>query len=449
MKKRNFVLLLLLAGLILLHCMPDRMPPAPVENTRPQFVQFAPDDSGAYAVGLRDPLTMFFNEPMDLSTFPGNFTLESPQGVIPGSFSQQDSIVVFTPSQDMAPASYYTATIRGGVRDANGNSLTLDTEWSASAWFFTAGQYSENGFPRVFIADRSFDRLYLVGNFDEYLSESSEVIQPRGMAFSPDGQRLLVVSKQLNGQLSVLNPAGFSKIQDVPIGSGPEEIAVAADKLFVTDVTGRTISVLGFPGYAPLATISFQDGFSPRDIAYNPANNRVYVSNNVLNKPGTFKVLDANTFQELATLENLLSGRRTEKLQASTDGQWVVIQQEQTDLILLLDANTYQVADTILIPVPQNKDMDIYDNQLYVGSSGGFLFKYDLNSRLLTATLTFPSRCDGVAVAPYGEILYATTPVDTLIHVVDIETLSLIRSAKVTASTIAKLVVSPVNYTSP
>lgn len=448
MKKRNFVLLLLLPGL-LLHCLPDRMPPAPVENTRPQFVQFAAEDSGAYAVGLRDPIIMVFDEPMDISTFPANFTLESPRGITPGSFSQQDSMVIFTPSQDMAPAAYYTATIRGGVRDANGNSLTLDPAWSASIWFFTAGRYSTGGFPRVFIADRSFDKLYLLGNFHEYLSESSEVIQPRGMAFSPDGQHLLVVSKQLNGQLAVLNPATFRKIQDIPVGSGPEEIAVAGDKLFVTDVTGRTISVLGFPGYAPLATITFQDGFSPRDIAYNPLNQRIYVSNNVLNRPGTFKVIDANTFQELATLENLLSGRRTEKLQVSTDGQWVVIQQEQTDLILLLDANTNQVADTIRIPVPQNKDMDIYDNQLYVGSSGGFLFKYNLNNRVLTATLAFSSRCDGVAVAPYGEILYATTPVDTLVHVVDIETLHLIRSAKVTASTIAKLVVSPGNYPSP
>jgi hypothetical protein len=101
---------------------------------------------------------MVFNETMELSTFPANFTLESLQGVIPGTFSHQDSIVVFMPSEDMAAAAYYEATIRGGVRDANGNTLTLDTEWKADTWFFTAGQYSENGFPHVFIADRSFDK---------------------------------------------------------------------------------------------------------------------------------------------------------------------------------------------------------------------------------------------------------------------------------------------------
>jgi DNA-binding beta-propeller fold protein YncE len=288
-----------------------------------------------------------------------------------------------------------------------------------------------------------------VGNFNEFLNESAEVIQPRGMAFSPDDQHLLVVSKQLDGQLSVLNPATFSKMQDVPVGTGPEELAVASDKIFVVNVSGKTISVLGFPGYNPISTISFQDGFSPRDIAYNPANNRIYASNNVLNKPGILKVLDADTYQELSTLENLISGRRTEKLQTSTDGQWVVIQQEQTDLILLLDANSNQVADSIFIPVPQNKDMDIYDNKLFVSSSGGILFKYDLNSGVLLDTLAFPSRCDGVAVAPYGEILYVTTPVDTLVHAVDIETLHLIRSVKMTASTIAKLIVSPENYASP
>jgi DNA-binding beta-propeller fold protein YncE len=449
MKKRKFTCLLFLAGLLIQQCMPDRMPSAPVEIDRPQFVQFAAEDSGGFAVGLRDPVTMVFNETMELSTFPANFTLESLQGVIPGTFSHQDSIVVFMPSEDMAAAAYYEATIRGGVRDANGNTLTLDTEWKADTWFFTAGQYSENGFPHVFIADRSFDKLYLVGNFNEFLNESAEVIQPRGMAFSPDDQHLLVVSKQLDGQLSVLNPATFSKMQDVPVGTGPEELAVAPDKIFVVNVSGKTISVLGFPGYNPISTISFQDGFSPRDIAYNPANNRIYASNNVLNKPGILKVLDADTYQELSTLENLISGRRTEKLQTSTDGQWVVIQQEQTDLILLLDVNSNQVADSIFIPVPQNKDMDIYDNKLFVSSSGGILFKYDLNSGVLLDTLAFPSRCDGVAVAPYGEILYVTTPVDTLVHAVDIETLHLIRSVKMTASTIAKLIVSPENYASP
>ncbi len=133
-------------------------------------------------------------------------------------------------------------------------------------------------------------------------------------------------------------------------------------------------------------------------------------------------------------------------MQFSPDGQLLVVQQEKTDFLKILDATTNQVLDSIVIPTPQNKDMDIYDDMLYVCSSGGSLYKYDLNSRVLIDSVSFTSSCDGVAVAPFGEILYATTPVDTLVHAIDVQTLSVIRSIKATTRTISKLIVSPENY---
>ncbi|NIT57493.1 MAG: hypothetical protein GWN00_15065, partial [Aliifodinibius sp.] len=88
-------------------------------------------------------------------------------------------------------------------------------------------------------------------------------------------------------------------------------------------------------------------------------------------------------YQEIENLEGVLSGRRAEKLQVSTDGQLLIVQQERTDFLRLIETNTHEFADSITIPVPQNKDMDIYDNMLYICSSGGFLYKYDLNNRSL------------------------------------------------------------------
>ncbi len=443
-KQKRFVLLLVL-GALAVGCMPDRMPPAPIEHNRPKFRGFAVEDSGAYAVPLRKPFRMHFSEPMMLSTFPENFVLQSPAGVVNGTFTQQDSTVVFTPSEDMAPANFYTATLRGGVKDRNGNTLTLDPQWQVSAWFFTAGQYSENGFPLVFVADRSFDKLYRIGNFEEFLDENANILRPKGMAFTPDGAHLLVVSKQLNGVVYVIDPASFTVVQEVPVGVGPEGIAVGTDKIFVVNVSGRTISVLSFPDYSQLATISFNDGFRPRDIAYDSRRHRLYISSNLISQPGTVKVLDTDTYQEVATLGGVITGRRTEKMQLSADGEWLLLLQERSDFIRFLKTADNSIADSIRIPVPQNKDMDIYQNWLFVASSGGYVFKYDVNSRALVDSVSLPASCDGVSVSPGGEILYVTTPSDTTVHVLDVQTLHVLRSTKV-VSTIDKLVVSPRNY---
>jgi YVTN family beta-propeller protein len=293
MKKRKTFILLFLFYIISIQCLPDRMPPAPIENQRPEFVSFSPVDSAAIAVPLRKSVTLIFNEPMMVSSFSENFTLQGIHGEISGTFSANDSLVTFTPGEDMMIASVYTATVSGGVRDKNGNSLTLDEDWQVSTWFFTEGQYSHDGFPYVFIADRSFDILYQVGNFEELLAQSTEVIQPRGMAFSPDGQTLFVVSKQAAGQVAVIDPVTFSKIQDISVGVGPEEIAVTQDKIFVVNVSARTISVLALSGFALLHTIEFTDGFRPRDIAHHPLRNIIYVSSNDLTKPGILKIIDA------------------------------------------------------------------------------------------------------------------------------------------------------------
>lgn len=435
--------------LLLISCMPDRMPPAPIEHDRPEFVRFAPEDSAAYNVPLRDPIRIMFNEPMMVSSFKDNFIVQTSGDVVAGTFSESDSTVIFTPTEDMQTASYYTATVLGGVKDKNGNSLSLDPQWSASTWFFTAGKYSENGFPLVFIADRTGDLVYRVGNFEQYMDNNPNIIQPRGMAFTPDGQSLLIVSKQLEGKIYLVDPATFGVVQEITVGVGPENIAVTPDKIFVVNVSERTISVLSFPGYSLLATIEFSDGFRPRDIAYHPQQNRIYVSNNVTSQSGRIKVIDADTYQELDTIENALSGLRTEKLLVSTDGNWLIVQQERTDFIRFIDAQSNQVADSILIPVRQNKDMDVFNNYLYVCNAKldgtGSIYKYDVMSRALMDSVSFTSGCDGIAVAPFGEILYVTTPTDSTAHVVEIETLNVIRTVKI-SSNISKLVVSPNNY---
>ncbi|MCB0265987.1 MAG: Ig-like domain-containing protein [Calditrichaeota bacterium] len=426
-------------------CVPDRLPTSPQEITRPLFVSFAAEDTGAYAVPLRDPVTVTFNESMDLGSFPAHFSVSSDADVSEGSFSISDSVVTFTPTSDLLPATYYRVSISGGVKDANGNSLTLDPDWRAETWFYTAGNYSDGGFPHVFIADRSFDALYLMGNFNEYLNETAAVIQPRGMAFSPDGQRLLVVSRQATGKVYELNPADMSIVAEATVDVGPEAIAVAADKIFVCNTSARNISVLAYPGLSEIQKITFSDGFRPRDLIVHPTKNVVYVTSNLLTDPGTMKVISTADFSEIATISGVFSGQRSSRMAISEDGAWLVVQQERSDFIRFIDTGTNAVADSLVIPQPQNKDMDISGENLFVCNTAGCVYKYDVASRALLDSLVVPSPCEGLDVSPTGELVYVNTPLDSMVYVLDAKTLNRIRTTKV-SNTMARLIVSPENY---
>ena len=133
-------ILIALSSIIFYACIPDRMPPEPVEIERPDFVQFGTDQSNL-DVALNNPIKMYFNEPMDLGSFPANLSVESISGKVDGSFSygESDTIVIYTPLTNYQSAEYYQAVLKGGVSDVHGNSMVSPTEDDIpfTRWFFT------------------------------------------------------------------------------------------------------------------------------------------------------------------------------------------------------------------------------------------------------------------------------------------------------------------------
>jgi hypothetical protein len=197
--------LITIAALTINSCIPDRMPTAPKEIERPVFVQIDFDASNL-VFSLNHQIKFYFNEAMDLNSFPANIVVESVSGKIDGTFSygESDTIVVYTPGENYKPAEYYMVSVKGGVRDTQGNSMISpnDEDVPITGWFFTSGEYSDNGFPLGFIRDKSNrNMIYKVGGLDVFLDSlmlpEPEDYQTSALEVEKNSDKLFIVNLKL------------------------------------------------------------------------------------------------------------------------------------------------------------------------------------------------------------------------------------------------------------
>src|SRR4030095_14093154 len=71
-----------------------------------------------------------FSEPMDASTIStATFTLKQGTTPVAGTVNYSVLTATFTPAENLAPLTTYTATISTGAKDLAGNALTTDMSW--------------------------------------------------------------------------------------------------------------------------------------------------------------------------------------------------------------------------------------------------------------------------------------------------------------------------------
>lgn len=243
-----------------LHCLPDREPTAPVEIARPMVLQIQPGP-GSVVVPSGGSIRMVFDDVMDISSFDGRFFLRDFSGaIVPGSFRGEDTTVLFTPSQPLAPSTVFTAELLGGVRDKNGNTIQLesvpvysDTSTLLSTWFYSEGRYSQNGFSRLYLRDRKEGSVRVFGTFDSLLTTVGGFTNPEGMALSPDGG-LLFVSNRTASRVDVMNTATNAVVASLGTAAGPSTIVTHGDTAYILCVDASGRAALSKIGIAALDT---------------------------------------------------------------------------------------------------------------------------------------------------------------------------------------------------
>ena len=109
----------------------------PADTTAPTVVSRSPD-SGATGASLFAPVTVTFDEGLDASTVTSStFELRLAATVVPATvtYNAVTRTAALQPASMLAPATVYTATIRGGatdprIKDVAGNALAATSTWS-------------------------------------------------------------------------------------------------------------------------------------------------------------------------------------------------------------------------------------------------------------------------------------------------------------------------------
>lgn len=120
----------------------------PRDTERPAVTATVPE-FGAFGVPVGMAPSATFSEPMDpASLHEASFTLQDAGGLaVAGTVSYADGIATFTPDEDLAFESAYTATVTSEATDLAGNPLFVETPWtfSTEASFTVAVSRAGNG----------------------------------------------------------------------------------------------------------------------------------------------------------------------------------------------------------------------------------------------------------------------------------------------------------------
>lgn len=102
-----------------------------------------------------------------------------------------------------------------------------------------------------------------------------------------------------NNSVTAINTANNTKQHEVAVGNQPQTLALVSGKIWVANKKDATISILNASNAAIEQTINLPKRSQPHGIVYNSAQNKVYVS---LEAKGQLIAIDANTKQITNTL---------------------------------------------------------------------------------------------------------------------------------------------------
>ncbi|MHB1025062.1 MAG: Ig-like domain-containing protein [Desulfobacteria bacterium] len=195
---------------------------ATADTAAPTVTLTSPADNAA-GVAVNSAVNGTFNEAMRPSTIStATFTVRAtgpPLGpILAGLVTYSDNIATFTPTDNLAPDTEYTATITSGARDLAGNALVVPAVGGLpkpNPWTFTTG--ASDGLAPGAVNLRSLSTFVAVAGAGLTNSNSSGVTTLNGnVGLSPtatclgDGSPCTATNPVINGTLYANDPEGVA-----------------------------------------------------------------------------------------------------------------------------------------------------------------------------------------------------------------------------------------------
>ncbi len=428
--------LLQLAG-----CMVDREPTAPTEITRPQPFTLEPSN-GTLKIGLSSAVKMVFDEPMNLSTFNGRFTLKDKAGnMVEGTFEGSDSVITFRPSSALQKATIYYAELKGRVRDANNNSIEVngeavldDTTVIFNNWFYTQGDYSTGGYYNIYLRDKKDGSIRVFSYLDSMITKISSLSAPEGMITSSDGNYIFVSNTGKN-KVEIYNSSTFTLETSLDVPANPSNLAANGDYVYVISVNGKAITKIKASTKSVESTFSLS--FYPGKLAISSDGTILYTFDQTKRDLYLINSSNGSTIKKISSaVDKLVSGEIKFDNNSSTlyicDSEGFKLRSLDKDGAALQTIFTY----------PNNvKPVDVAFNEqfLYV-ASGKSIYKYDKATNTAVDTVTFLNAVKALTLLPSNEIIFATLA--TSISIIDEKTFFILEEKDLASSGIESIISS-------
>lgn len=214
------------------------------------------------------------------------------------------------------------------------------------------------------------------------------------------------ITNYSDNTVSVIDPTSNWVVATIPVGSGPDGVAVSRDgrRVYVANYLSGDVSVIDVETLSEIETIAV--GTMPYGIATSPDGKWVYVNAYYANK---ISIIDTATNTVVGTIP---TGQRPRGMVVNWDSTRIYVANYADNNISVIDAVARRVLTKIALPAKSNPmGMTISEDgaRLYVtGYTSNKLYEINTATNAVAATISVGSRPTGVALSPNQQKAYVT-----------------------------------------
>ncbi|MEU8585437.1 beta-propeller fold lactonase family protein [Streptomyces sp. NPDC048664] len=265
------------------------------------------------------------------------------------------------------------------------------------------------------------------------------------LAAAAPGTFTYVVNSGLNS-VSVINTATNTVTTTIPVGTGPDSVAITPDstKAYVTNATSNNVSVINTSTNTVTTTIPV--GSSPRGVAVNPAGTFAYVTNSASN---SVSVINTST-NAVTTTISLSPNTGASSVAVNQAGTVAYVTNTTSNNVSVINTSTNTVTTTIAVgPSPKGVATSPTPGATFAyvtNSAAGSVSVINTSTNTVATTISLSPNtgANGVAMNPAGTVAYVTNTTSNNVSVINTSTNTVTTTISLSPNTGAKgIAVSP------
>ena len=214
--------------------------------------------------------------------------------------------------------------------------ISPDGNWAVAANY--GAQTPGNSLTVLDLRNRKAVRTIDLGNY----------ARPHGIAWMPDGKRVVVTSEQAKAIVIVDVPNGKVD-RAIETGQPGHLMTLARDghRAWTANIASGSVSLVDLDKGTVIKTVVTGRGPEGNDLS--PNGRELWAADRTLNR---ITVLDANTLDSIATIP---SGEFPNRLHFTPDGKWVLVSNIRSGYVDVIDAATRRSVDHITFAFDSTK----------------------------------------------------------------------------------------------